>query len=222
MGKPKSVTLQYLAAADDTVATGQVVASGVAMTLNGAATEIEFGASGPRNVTILTTFDASAHTFTIVGRTINGYSATDSFLGPNNTTVSGTKFFTHIDSVTADGTTSDNVSVGRGPQAITKAFVMDHHQNPFNVGFGVKFATPTASAMSYSVQHTFEDPFDGSIDLDNGKWFSHSTVAAKATEQDGNYAFPVRAVRLHNVFTTVTAANCDTTLTLVQAGIRSN
>lgn len=81
-------------------------------------------------------------------------------------------------------------------------------KTPFNVGFGV---TIGAGVLTYKVQHTFDDVQDASV---TAVAFDHPDVTGETTNQDGNYAFPVRAVRL-----AVTAWTSGTaTLTLIQAG----
>lgn len=68
---------------------------------------------------------------------------------------------------------------------------MDFKQNPFNVGFGVVISG--GGGATYSVQHTFDDLALGTPTT----WFDNSTVAAETTNMDGNYAFPVTAIRLN-------------------------
>lgn len=64
--------------------------------------------------------------------------------------------------------------------------------NPFAVGFGV-VATPDQGEITYKVQHTFDNVFDPTI---TPVAFDHSTVSGKTTSVDGNYAYPVSAIRL--------------------------
>jgi len=83
---------------------------------------------------------------------------------------------------------------------------MNLDSTPFNVGFGVTITgTPT-----YTVQHTFDNPWTTTSPV----WFDHPTVAAETTNQDGNYAFPVAAIKV-----VVTSGTGTATLTLIQAGI---
>jgi hypothetical protein len=84
---------------------------------------------------------------------------------------------------------------------------MDHYQSPFNVGFGVV----VSGTVNYTVQHTFDDIYDASV---TPVWFSHPTVAGLAVNADGNYAFPVTAIKL-----LVNSGAGTATLTLVQAGM---
>jgi len=83
---------------------------------------------------------------------------------------------------------------------------MDLYISPFNVGFGV-VATGT---VTYTVQHTFDNPQT----VASPTWFSHPTIAAKSDNQDGNYAFPVAAIKV-----LVTAGAGTATMTLIQAGV---
>jgi len=96
--------------------------------------------------------------------------------------------------------TVSKTGVGSSP-----AIVMNTNLSPFNVGFGV-VATGT---VTYSVQHTFDDPAVGFT-----TWFTHPTIADKTDNQDGNYAFPVTGIKV-----LVTAGDGSATLKLVQAGI---
>lgn len=87
----------------------------------------------------------------------------------------------------------------------TTPLVMNTNTSPFNVGFGVI----VSGTVNYTVQHTFDDPSVGFT-----TWFPHPTIASQAASADGNYAFPVTAIRL-----TVNSGGGTATLKLVQAGI---
>lgn len=87
----------------------------------------------------------------------------------------------------------------------TDPIVMDTNKNPFNVGFGVI----TDGTVDYTVQHTFDNPFEPI-----STWFNHPTVAGQISDADGNYAFPVTAIRL-----TMNAGDGTATLKLIQAGV---
>ena len=85
------------------------------------------------------------------------------------------------------------------------ALVMNTNISPFNIGFGV-IATGT---VTYTVQHTFDDPGVGF-----SVWYSHPTIAGKSDNQDGNYAFPVTGIKV-----LVTAGDGTAKMNLLQAGI---
>lgn len=85
------------------------------------------------------------------------------------------------------------------------ALVMNTNISPFSVGFGVI----VSGTVDYTVQHTFDDPAVGFA-----TWFSHPTITAKTTNQDGNYAFPVTGIKL-----LVNSGTGTATMKLVQSGI---
>lgn len=87
----------------------------------------------------------------------------------------------------------------------SSALVMNTNCTPFNVGFCV-IVTGT---VDYTVQHTFDDP-SGTLTT----WFPHPSIATESTSQDGNYAFPVSAIRV-----TVNSGGGTATLKVIQAGI---
>lgn len=97
------------------------------------------------------------------------------------------------------------------PQVITKSgtgttawIPMDYKQNPFNVGLGVV----VSGTITYTIEHTFDDIYDTSI---TPTAFSNSTLVSQTANKDGNYAFPIRAIRINN-----TAGTGTTTLTILQ------
>lgn len=83
--------------------------------------------------------------------------------------------------------------------------VVNTNVTPVNIGFGVV----VTGTVTYTVQHTFDDPAVGFT-----TWFSHPTVVDETTNQDGNYAFPVTGIKL-----LVTAGDGTAALKLIQAGI---
>lgn len=88
----------------------------------------------------------------------------------------------------------------------SNALAMDTYISPFNVGFGVV----VTGTVNYTVQHTFDNPQTTA----SPTWFSHPTVAAATTSQDGNYAFPVAAIKV-----LVNSGAGTATMTVIQAGI---
>jgi hypothetical protein len=103
------------------------------------------------------------------------------------------------------------VSVG---SATTSAVIpMDQYISPFNVGLSVNLTA--GASLTYTVEHTFDDVFASNFSAATAKWYPHATLAAKTASADGNYAFPVTAIRLNvTPYTSGTA-----TMNLVQAGL---
>ena len=110
------------------------------------------------------------------------------------------------------------ISVTGNASGSTKAssvLPMNLGTNPFNVGFGVVISG-TTSTVSFWVQHTFDNPQT----VASPQWFYHPSTAqaspyTSTTAFDGNYAFPVAAIRI-----LANTANTSTiTMTAIQAGI---
>lgn len=89
----------------------------------------------------------------------------------------------------------------------------NHLQAPFAIGFAVLING--SGAPTYSVQHTFQDVFANAT-VTAGAIFDHPDVSGKTTKQDGNYAFPIGALRL-NVTSAGSAASA--VLQVRQAGV---
>ena len=85
--------------------------------------------------------------------------------------------------------------------------VLDHYKAPFHVGLG---AVVTGTA-TYTIQHTFDDPLDTSV---TPTWFNHPTLASQTASADGNYAFPIRAIRI-----SIASGTGTVVATVIQAGM---
>lgn len=87
---------------------------------------------------------------------------------------------------------------------ISPTIPMDFRAQNFNVGFGCA----VTGTVTYSVQHTFDDVYNLAI---TPVWFNNATVNAATTSLDGNYAFPIRAMRLN-----VTAGTGSVTINILE------
>jgi hypothetical protein len=88
--------------------------------------------------------------------------------------------------VTVVGSTGGPASNG-----ISAILPLDYVQAPFNVGIGTYLSTGTAT---WSVQHTFDDLQNSAV---VPVWFNNTGINAVSAQTDGNYAFPVRGIRLN-------------------------
>jgi len=75
--------------------------------------------------------------------------------------------------------------------AISPWVPVDYKQDPTNIGIGCILVSGTAT---FTVEHTFDDVFDSTV---TPVAFSNSGITAATASKDGNYAFPVRAIRLN-------------------------
>lgn len=85
---------------------------------------------------------------------------------------------------------------------------MDQYQSPFNVGIGVV----VSGTVNYTIQHTFDDVQNPSV---TPVWFNHPTLNGLTANADGNYAFPVAAIKV-----LIGSGSGTATATLLQAGVR--
>lgn len=76
-------------------------------------------------------------------------------------------------------------------QAASAPIPLDWRQVPFNVSLACVVPSGT---LTFKVQHTFDNLLDPTV---TPTWFDHSTITGKNASTDGNYAFPVTAVRLN-------------------------
>jgi len=82
------------------------------------------------------------------------------------------------------------VSASAGGNSHSSIFIPDCYQSPFNIGFGAVIAT----TCKFTLQHTFQDPLRTTAAALT--WFPHEFVVAASANIDGNYAFPVRGIRV--------------------------
>lgn len=85
---------------------------------------------------------------------------------------------------------------------------IDYLQTAFAVGFGVV----ASGTVTYTVEHTFDNVLDPTV---TPTAFTNETLTNQTTSQDGNYAFPIRAIRVN-----VTAGTGSATITVLQGNSR--
>lgn len=85
--------------------------------------------------------------------------------------------------------------------------------NNESISFGIGFGVVVSGTITYTVQHTFDDIYNPAV---TPTWFNHAFVNGQTSNVDGNYAFPVAAVRLISTAGTGTA-----TITLLFNGGQS-
>lgn len=87
------------------------------------------------------------------------------------------------------------IRVPVGSAAVSAPIPLDQYQTPFNVGVAVTLSV--GAALTYKVQHTFDDVFAPGFDPGTATWFDHATITGKTASFEGNYSFPVSAIRLN-------------------------
>ena len=97
-------------------------------------------------------------------------------------------------------------------QTVSLPVVLDSYRDPFNVGLGI--ALSAGASLTYKVQHTLDDVTLETFNPTTATWYDHATLTAKTTSSDGNYAYPVTAIRLN--ITAYTSGSA--VMTVIQAG----
>lgn len=87
---------------------------------------------------------------------------------------------------------------------------LDTYRNPFNVSLGC--VVSAGATLTYKVQHTFDDVWNSSV---TPTWFDNASITGRTASSDGNYAYPITAVRL--VVTAWTSGSV--TMTVIQSGM---
>lgn len=142
-------------------------------------------------VTLTSAANLSAITITVTGEDPDGNPQTEDITGPNANTVTGTKYFSSISSVSASATLGVNtMDIGWNAVAVSKAIPLSYINETFSVGMGIT----VTGTVNYTIQHTFTDVFNNVTTSQN--WFNHSTLTSKTASADGNYAFNIFATRL--------------------------
>lgn len=188
MARPKRFTITPV---NDTnnIATTQTPSAGGAQALTLVSSPVTF--TTPHKAVITATGDESGRTFTIVGLDGQGQPKTEVVTGPNTTTAASAAYWLQIDSVTVDANTANSVIVGTTGLCASPWYPVDRRSKDFGIGFGCEIST--GGAMTYTVQHTFDDlqSLDETITT-----FDHENVIDATASDDGNYAFSPAGIRL--------------------------
>lgn len=173
-------------------AAGNLVLAGAEVTVDPDTGVNQWLTDTPRVVSVTSDGNDSGNTFTVTGENQLGQAVTEDIAGPDGTPTStdGTTLFRRITSIAIDGVAVGNITVGTTDAVNTSWIPVNTHATPVNIGFGVFLTGATAT---YTVQHTFDDVQDLNITPDV---FNHAEEVGQTTSQDGNYAFPIRAMRL--------------------------
>jgi len=122
---PVTITADTVALDADGISVAASVGNNAALVIGGALADSgSVTLSHGRLVTILSAGDDSSKSFTVVGTDVNGDSQTESVTGANAGTVTSSKYFKTIASITAVGNPAGNVSAGINASAADAIFTM--------------------------------------------------------------------------------------------------
>lgn len=150
------------------------------------------GADSARSIVVVGTILVDGKSY-VIGETI---------AGSGGTTTQSKNDYTTITSITPDGGAwAGAITIGTSGVASTPWLRFDTDiPNPFAVGIGT---TLVSGAVNWTVEHTFDKmiPNAGSGYIANAatytpNTFPNSGITSKAASTDGNYAFPIQAMRL--------------------------
>jgi hypothetical protein len=96
----------------------------------------------------------------------------------------------------------------------TAPIPLDINQSPFAVSVAV--AVSGGASLTYTVEHTYDDVFAADFSPSTAIWWSQTSLTTKNTSLEGNYTYPIRAVRLTLVSPT---SSGTATMTVIQAGM---
>ena len=200
--RPATLSLTYPSASANGIATTQTPGGAGALTI----TAKTF--TNPTYVTVTSGGSSEAgKNFTVVGTDSSGNALSSTIVGPGvGATVTTTRAYLTVTSITVDTATTGAITAGWAQSGNSKPCPMDQYQSPFNVGMGVV----VSGTVNYTVQHTFDNVLDSTV---TPTWFNHPVMASLTANQDGNYAFPVKAIRLK-----INSGSGTAALTILQAG----
>lgn len=187
----------FYAALQTTSGAGALLLSGTGATKNEFFPTAAINAPGnfERTVSLTSTGNLSAITFTIVGKDQLGNTVTETLAGPNNNTVYSVNFYAVVTSISTDAAVATAVSAGTGTTGRSFWFIANKHVTPFNVGIQVSVL---AATVNYTIQNTDVDltiPLTAqpaSTQIVNS---TDTNVVGATTTQVSNYMFPTAAIR---------------------------
>lgn len=138
--------------------------------------------------------DHSAKTAALTGTDADGNTQTETMALPaGSTTSTSAKYFKTLTSIVPSATIgADTMDIGWTDDVVSPTWIPDYKQANFSIGIGCDIS----GTINYDIQHTFDDCFDASVVYSARTWFDHSSIAAKTADADGNYAAPVRGIRI--------------------------
>lgn len=175
-----------------TVGAGDLTLNG-ALVSSGTATMAE-----AQIVSIESTGNLSAITFTVTGTDADGTIISEDVTGPNAATVTSAAYFKTVTQIAVDAAVGTNVEVGVAASngMVTRSVTTSWWHAPFNVSLSVELVTDTGT---FGAQYTVDKP-DGSYATSfatDANWRDAQGLDpdTNTATGDDNIVVPVRAVR---------------------------
>ena len=189
--------LQKPTAASNLTITG-ALASGGAVTLNHG-----------HLILITCAGNDAGRTFTVTGTDDSNRAISEAISGADTAASQGSVYFKTVTQIAVDAATAGNIIVGVNGLSASKWYHTDVYLNSTNIGFSVELS----GTATYSAQHTMADIWNLD-DISGITVLDHDSLVDETTSDDGNYAFPMVAMRVRiSAYTSGTV-----TLSMLQAG----
>lgn len=191
--RPKQFTMTLVTPSATNICASQTPGGAGNLTINGTlASGGAVSMSDGYLLTIVSAANLSARTFVVTGTDADGQTQTESIVGPNATTVTGTKYFKTVSQISIDAAAAGALTVGTSDAAIMKTFPVS---NRFMSSEVIGFMVDVTGTVNYTVQYTMQDVQNGA-QPSTLTWLSHDTVASATADVGGNFVVPIRAMRM--------------------------
>ncbi len=133
-----------------------------------------------------TDYSGGGKTIALVGTNPGGEPQTETLTGPGSSVTStSTKYWKSLTSATPNFTLGggDTFDIGWTAGSASPWHFLNDNWQPPGMGFGTSV---DSGSPTYGVEQQYGD----------GVAFTHATVTAETTAQEGGYTYPVRAIRL--------------------------
>jgi len=189
--RPVQKTVAPVAADTNSLAEAQQLAGAGNLTLTAlAGTGFASAQQGSLTVAVA---NLSGVNFTWYGTDADGHLQTETIAGPNNNTVTTTKYWLTVTQIAASAAVGTDVIAGNTALAVSSTFICDYINSVASMGYGF---TQTGTA-TYKLQHTYDDVFDASQTVSSAKtWFDDATVTGKSAAFNYSMTNAVRGSRL--------------------------
>lgn len=157
----------------------------------------------------------AARTATVTGTNRSGAAITGTIAGANIGVTASTVAFYTVSQIAIDAATAGALTAGVNGLGYSRPVVLDQYIAPMNLAL---YFIPSGT-ITAEVQDTGDDIFASTYRDSTGTWIDHPTMTGMTTTQNGNYAFPPRAIRLNVTAATAGTPDPSAVLQIIQAGI---
>lgn len=194
--RPKLLTPTLIEPALNNICLDQTTAGAANLTINGAlASGGAVSLNDAWRLDLESTANLSGVNFTITGTDADGNAQTETIAGPNNNTVTTTKYFKTITQIAASGAVGTNISIGTTDEFVTKTYPLDLYGNEI----GTQVAVNVTGTIDFTVEEIATNPYDLTI---TKNWLALTAFTTKTADTSSTLLYPAPAIRLKvNSFT---------------------